>query len=312
MTAIFETRSAQTRTVEVNSRSHFRGDIEGLRAIAVGLVVAFHAGAGLVPGGYVGVDVFFVLSGFLITGLLLDELRRTGSISLGGFYARRIRRLLPLSTLVLLVTAAAAALLLPPIDHAGVAGDVRSAALYAANWHFAAGSVQYMSDVDKSPLLHYWSLSVEEQYYVIWPLLLLLVAGGSAVAARGRQAIRLQRTVHRRVAIALGVLVLSSLALSAWLTSTSGPFAYFGLHTRAWELGVGAALAVGAGPTARLQRRPAVLLGWVGLALVVTSALGARRRDPVPWYGGGAAGGRHRAPRRRGSRAGRWGIPVPR
>ena len=162
----------------------FRGDIEGLRAVAVLLVVAFHAGVGVVGGGFVGVDVFFVLSGFLITGLLVDEIARTGSISIADFYARRIRRLLPLSTLVLAATAVATFVLVPPIDRKGVAGDLVGAALWGANWKFAAESTQYMADTDKSPALHYWSLAVEEQFYVVWPLLLLLLVGSTGLALR--------------------------------------------------------------------------------------------------------------------------------
>ena len=129
----------------------FRGDIEGLRAVAVLLVVAFHAGVGVVGGGFVGVDVFFVLSGFLITGLLVDEIARTGTVSIADFYARRIRRLLPLSTLVLAATAVATLVLVPPIDRTGVAGDLVGAALWGANWKLAAESTQYMADTDKSP-----------------------------------------------------------------------------------------------------------------------------------------------------------------
>src|SRR5690348_11629249 len=146
----------------------FRADVEGMRAVAVGLVVAFHAGIGFLAGGYIGVDVFFVLSGFLITGLLVDELRHTGTISISQFYARRVRRLLPLSTLVLVVTVIASSLMIPSIDHAQLAAEVRAAALYFSNWHFAGAATQYMADTDKSAVLHYWSLSVEEQFYVLW------------------------------------------------------------------------------------------------------------------------------------------------
>ena len=154
----------------------FRPDIEGLRAVAVGLVVAFHAGVPWITGGYVGVDVFFVLSGFLITGMLIDEVVRTGTVSIRTFYARRVRRLLPLSALVLVMTAAVAIFTVAPLSQADVAGDVRAAALYAANWHFAAGLTDYMAvGVDKSPVLHYWSLAVEEQFYVVWPLIILLL-----------------------------------------------------------------------------------------------------------------------------------------
>jgi peptidoglycan/LPS O-acetylase OafA/YrhL len=244
----------------------FRPDVEGMRAVAVGLVVAFHAGLAVVSGGYVGVDVFFVLSGFLITGLLVGELRRTGTVGLREFWARRARRLLPVSTLVLIVTAFAARVVLPPLDHGGVGSDLRAAALYFANWHYAAESTQYMADTDKSPLLHYWSLAVEEQFYLLWPLLLVFFVGRSRLA-RDHWPIAL-----RRIVLVITVIGVGSFALSAFGATGSGPFAYFGLHTRAWELAVGAALALAGPALTRLPRLVAVLAGWTGLALIVASA----------------------------------------
>src|SRR5476649_2483647 len=241
----------------------FRPDVEGMRAVAVLLVVAFHAGMAALAGGYVGVDVFFVLSGFLITGLLLDELKRTGTLSLPRFYARRARRLLPMATLVLVATVALAHRYLPPLDFASLTGDVRAAALYFSNWHFAALSTDYMSDPNKSPVLHYWSLSVEEQFYIAWPLLLL------AVTAIGR---RTWQARVRRVAIGLAVLGLGSVALSVFTTAADGPWSYFGLHTRAWELSAGAGLALARPHLPKLSPGVAGILGWAGLAMVVGSA----------------------------------------
>src|SRR5690606_31232583 len=158
----------------------FRADIEGLRAVAVLLVMLFHAGLP-VNGGYVGVDVFFVISGFLITGLLLREVEASGKISFVDFYARRARRLLPAGCMVLVATAIAIWQLAPPIERRSFAGDVVAAALYVVNWRFAERAVDYLAeDVGRSPILHYWSLSVEEQYYLIWPLLI----GGAVLLAR--------------------------------------------------------------------------------------------------------------------------------
>jgi peptidoglycan/LPS O-acetylase OafA/YrhL len=254
----------------------FRGDIEGMRAVAVLLVVAFHAGLPFVPGGYVGVDVFFVLSGFLITGLLVDELKRSGTISFTGFYARRVRRLLPLAAVVLAATAAAAHLLVPPVDRAGVGTEVASAAVWVANWHFAGASTQYMADVGQSPVLHFWSLSVEEQFYLVWPLLLLCLAGGPWLVRRSWP-----RAV-RRAAIGLLAIGGLSLLLSARVTATDASLAYFGLHTRAWELAVGAGIALARPLLPRLSRRPAVAAGWVGLAMVVGSAVVLDRGTPFP------------------------------
>ena len=253
----------------------FRGDIEGLRAVAVLLVVAFHAGLPLVDGGFVGVDVFFVISGFLITGLLVDELAATGRISLTEFYARRVRGLRPLSTLGRAATAAGTYALFRPIDRVVVGGDVVAAALWMANWQFAAESAQYMADSAQSPLLHYWSLSVEEQFYVVWPLLLLAVVG------RGRLALRSWRVAARRMALALTLLAVLSLTVS-WASSEAGPVAYFGLHTRAWELAAGALLAL-ARPSLRLMtRRAALAAAWTGVVLILGSVLVFDEATPFP------------------------------
>jgi peptidoglycan/LPS O-acetylase OafA/YrhL len=249
------------------SKAAYRGDIDGLRAVAVTLVVLFHIGWGAFPAGYVGVDVFYVISGYLITGLLIRELSTTGTISIAGFYARRIRRLLPLSAVVLLATAVGSHFLTPTLDRPGVGSDIRAAALYFANWHFAGEQTQYMADTSKSPVLHYWSLSVEEQFYVVWPLLLLLVVGTTGLALRRWEIAR------RRIVLALGVVAAVSFVLSATTSVSSGPWAYFGLHTRGWELAVGAGLALAGSSLARLTRVQAVALGWVGLVLVIGSAV---------------------------------------
>ncbi|MEJ5866201.1 acyltransferase family protein [Pseudokineococcus sp. 5B2Z-1] len=243
----------------------FRPDIEGMRAVAVTLVVLYHAGVPFLPGGYVGVDVFFVLSGFLITGLLLDEVRRTGTISLRRFYARRARRLLPLASLVVVLSAVAALLLVPPLDRSRIGVDALGAALYAANWRYAVGATDYLgADSHDSPFLHFWSLAVEEQYYVVWPLLILLVV---ALGPRS------WRSVRRRITAGLVLLGGGSLVLSVLLTPTSGSWAYFGLHTRAWELAAGAAVALALPACERLPRAVALVAAPAGLALVVCSAV---------------------------------------
>jgi peptidoglycan/LPS O-acetylase OafA/YrhL len=244
--------------------------------VAVVLVVAFHAGVGAAGGGFIGVDVFFVLSGFLITGLLVDEIARTGTISLADFYARRIRRLLPLATLVLAATAAATYALVPPIDRKGVAGDLVGAALWTANWRFAAESTQYMADADKSPALHFWSLAVEEQFYVVWPLVLLLVVGGTGLALRAWS------VAFRRICLALTLVVAVSLWLSWVQTAAASPFAYFGLHTRAWELGIGAALALLRPALRLLTRRAAQGAALLGVCMVVGSAVVMDESTPFP------------------------------
>ena len=244
-------------------------------------VVAFHAGWGLFSGGFVGVDVFFVLSGFLITGLLVDELVRSGRVSFGNFYGRRARRLLPASTLVLIVVAVAFAAVLSPLDRPSLAADLRAAAAYLANWHFAASSLNYMSSPDRSPVLHFWSLAVEEQFYFVWPLLLVLA--GARAARRGDTA-----GCRRRIAIALGLVLVLSLALSIWQTPRSEPYAYYGLHTRAWELAAGGLVAlVPAHAVRRTPRWMRGVAGWMGLILVL---LAATRFDSRTVFPGIAAG----------------------
>jgi peptidoglycan/LPS O-acetylase OafA/YrhL len=252
----------------------FRADIEGMRALAVLLVVIFHAGVPQLAGGFVGVDIFFVISGFLITGLLVDEARRTGSINIPNFYARRVRRLLPMATLVLVATTVVFRLVLPPLDWANLGTAVAAATFWVANWHFAAEQTDYMGDADHSPVLHYWSLSVEEQFYVVWPLLLLTVLWLHRRTGKG--------DITRWFAVALAVLGGGSLALSILTTRDSGPWAYFGLHTRAWELAAGAALALGRPMAARIPRTAALLAGWGGLLLVLGSAFLLDRATTFP------------------------------
>ncbi|MEU8243312.1 acyltransferase family protein [Actinoplanes missouriensis] len=246
----------------------FRADIEGLRAVAVTLVVLAHAGVGRVEGGYVGVDVFFVISGFLITGLLLGEHRRSGTISLPRFYARRALRLLPVATVVVLATVAAAWFWLPATRFKGITLDALFSTFYGINWRLAAEGIDYMNaTADPSPLQHLWSLAVEEQFYLVWPLLLLLTIRSRKVLAG-----------------ALGALVVLSLGLSIQQTGTAAPWAYFGSHTRAWELGIGALLAVFAVHLGRIPGRGATILSWAGLAAIGVAALTFTEDTPFPGY----------------------------
>lgn len=155
-------------------RPGFRPDVEGLRAVALLVMLLYHAQLSFANGGFVGVDVFFVISGFLITRLLVDEAERTGTIALGRFYAYRIKRLLPMAATVLVVVVVLSDLLLAPAQDGAVAGDVVSSAFYVVNWHFAEQSVDYFAGgYAASPVQHFWTLSIEEQFYIVWPLLLL-------------------------------------------------------------------------------------------------------------------------------------------
>ena len=252
-------RAAAPSSVLPRGRS-FRPDIEGLRAVAVLLVVLSHAGVPLLAGGFVGVDVFFVISGFLITTLLLREAEQTGRISVPRFYARRAVRLLPAAALVLLVTLLGARLFLPMVRLGEYARDAVAAAGYAANLRFAQVGTDYLSaDQSPSPFQHFWSLAVEEQFYLVWPLLILAAA-------------HLWRR-RRSLAAVLGVLVVVSFVLSVTETARSAPWAYFGPHTRAWELGAGALLALGVSRLDRLPRLARAGLGWAGLAAIGLAAV---------------------------------------
>ncbi|WP_250028680.1 acyltransferase family protein [Paractinoplanes maris] len=245
----------------------FRPDIEGLRAIAVVLVVLSHAGINRLAGGYVGVDVFFVISGFLITTLLIKELDRTDTISLRGFYARRAIRLLPVSTVVLVTTVVAAWFWLPATRFASIASDALFSTFYGINWRLAYEGTDYLNaTAAPSPLQHLWSLAVEEQFYLVWPLLLLAFWS------------------RRRVLVALSVLVVVSLAVSVQQTAAAAPWAYFGSHTRAWELGIGALVAVAGGHLRRTPRGPAALLTWGGLLAVLVAAVTFDKSTPFPGY----------------------------
>ena len=237
-----------------------RRDIEGLRALAVAAVVLYHAGAGL-SGGFVGVDVFFVVSGFLITNLLVEERATTGRISLSKFYARRARRLLPASALVIIATVLASRALLEPLRLRDIGTDAIASGGFFANMVLAARSTDYLqSDLPPSPFQHFWSLSVEEQFYIVWPALLMVLLWN---ARQGRA----------RSLVAVGSASIASFVLCVWQTGASQPWAFFGLHTRAWELGIGALVALAWPYVQTLDRRLRILFGWLGLTGIVASFL---------------------------------------
>jgi peptidoglycan/LPS O-acetylase OafA/YrhL len=214
----------------------FRSDIQGLRGIAVLFVVLYHAGMPGFSGGFVGVDVFFVISGFLITPILYDEVRRRGRIDVPAFLARRVRRLLPAMAAMLVVTGLAGLLIYSPFEHTGFANTLLSSALYASNLWFTHQRTDYLAgNVAESPLLHTWSLSVEEQFYLLWPFVVL------AAAWIGR---RTRIGLARAVLLAIGAAGVVSFALSAWLTDAFQPFAFFMMPTRVWEFAAGGAAAL--------------------------------------------------------------------
>ena len=255
----------------VETESRFRGDIQGLRGIAVALVLLFHADIPGFKGGFVGVDIFFVLSGYLITGNLLREVKATGRINFREFYARRIRRLLPASFVVLLATLVAAIIWFPPLLMPGLAVDLSSAGLYGSNIDFAVRATDYFASlVIPSPVLHFWSLGVEEQFYLFWPLLITLAT------------FRKKNPALRIFLLSLAVFA-SSLTFANWLLPRNQPWAFFSFPTRAWELILGAILATAAQGIAKLPKDIAGAAGASGLFLVLYS--GIFQNNPLKFPG---------------------------
>ena len=252
----------------------FRPDVEGLRAIAVLSVLAYHAGLPLITGGYAGVDIFFVLSGFLITGQLLKEVGNTGTVDLPAFYGRRFKRLLPAATLVLAFTAIGTWLLLPLTRFKDVAWDIGLSAVYLINWRLADQSVDYLAeDTEPSPVQHYWSLAVEEQFYVIWPLVLLVVG---LVVTRARTPLLPTAT------LGLLAIAIPSMVWSVVQTQNSPETAYFVTTTRLWELAIGGLVACGATVWPRLSPRLGTLLVVLGLAVIGVSFFTITAATPWP------------------------------
>ncbi|MFE7593875.1 acyltransferase family protein, partial [Kitasatospora sp. NPDC057512] len=252
-------RAAVAESGQARRRTAFRPDIEGLRGVAVLSVLAFHSAVPGLTGGFVGVDVFFVISGFLITGLLVGR-----PLGLWDFAARRARRILPAAATVLVATAAAGGALLDPLRGTDLARDLIASAGQFANWRFVGQQTDYLAaERDPSPLQHFWSLGVENQFYLLWGVLLL----GLAHYLHGRR---------RTLAITLATVAVGgvSLALCLRWTATSAPLAYFSTGSRLWEFAAGACAAL-AGPAllSRAGRRPVVwslrVVGWLGLAAVL-------------------------------------------
>ena len=255
-----------------------RTDIEGLRAIAVLAVLLFHAGVPGIGGGYVGVDVFFVVSGFLITSLLVAEKTDTGKVSLGAFYARRARRILPVSALVAVATLCASWVWLEPLRLRSLSRDVLAVALFSSNFVFARRGADYLQSVlPPSPLQHYWSLAVEEQFYVVWPALVMLVCIGIGT--------RTMRNVRLRVGITAGVAAVASFIGCMALMNSSQPWAFFSPHTRAFELAIGALVAVIPIGSAVKSLRIDAFFAWCGLAgIIATVTLFSETTTfPGPW-----------------------------
>ena len=222
--------------------------IQGLRAVAAILVTVFHAR--LVPGGFIGVDIFYVISGYLITGLILREIEKTGTLDLRSFYQRRIKRLLPTSVFVLFVTAIFAWILFPPITRDALGRDLFAAAAYISNYLFAWWQNDYQNlNATPSPFIHYWSLAVEEQFYLVWPLFILFLA----------------RYGKKVIFAGIAITTLLSLLFSIYLTQVAPIWAFYSLPTRAWELGFGALLLFL--PETKRKIRILPWLGFFGIAI---------------------------------------------
>jgi peptidoglycan/LPS O-acetylase OafA/YrhL len=236
----------------------FRPDIQGLRAVAILLVVLYHADVPGLWGGYVGVDVFFVISGYLITGQLVAEAVKTGRISLVQFYLKRVRRLLPSAVLVIVVTLCVARIFAPPLFSLSLSVDGIFAGLYVLNYRLAAEGVNYQNaGAAPSAFQHFWSLGVEEQFYVFWPLLII----AAMVLTR--------RWWPDLLPVMFLVVIAVSLYISQYLLATDAPMSYFSVESRAWEFGVGAIVALASGLLARVPSRIRACLLVAGLALVI-------------------------------------------
>ncbi|MBV9650796.1 MAG: acyltransferase family protein [Pseudonocardiales bacterium] len=271
-------------------RRGFRPDIEGLRAIAVLAVVLYHATVPGLAGGFVGVDVFFVVSGFLITGLLWREVVSTGTVRLARFYSSRARRLLPAAATVLVAVVVTSAWLLPALRARNVLVDVLASAVYAGNYRFALQGMDYLAaDAPPSPAQHYWSLGVEEQFYLLWPALLLAAGWIGHRASGAYQRPGTGRLAFAGPAVIPAVLTLTSVtvlsfAVALQWTRVAPPWAFFSLPSRAWELAIGGLVALSAPVWCRLPSLLAAALGWVGLALILASCVWLGSSTPYPGF----------------------------
>ncbi|MFS3127894.1 acyltransferase family protein [Nocardioides sp. Bht2] len=239
--------------------------LDGLRTVAVYLVLVFHAGVATFDGGFVGVDLFFVLSGFLVTGLILAEVEERGGLRLGHFYARRVRRLLPAALVVIVATSAIFMMVASSVQRVPWTGDAQSALLYVANWRFIGQEGDYFgADVDKSPFLHFWSLAIEEQFYLVFPLVVIVL-------------VWLRKRWRPALAVGLAVLFLASFAAQLYWAQNDTSHAYYGTDARLYQLLAGslAALSLRAVRSRRDADAPSRLrpgVGWVFLAILLVAA----------------------------------------
>jgi peptidoglycan/LPS O-acetylase OafA/YrhL len=264
-------------------RLGYRGDVEGLRAVAILLVVACHARVTWLAGGFVGVDVFYVLSGYLITGLLVQEIHTTGTLRFANFYARRLRRLLPALLLMLAVVCVLGRLLLAADGQDQQALAATSAALWLSNFHFAFANMDYFAPGAETNLfLHTWSLGVEEQFYLVWPLMVVLAMGAWA-GAKGQPS-------TKRLKHVFGSVFVLAFALSLYWTWHAPRLAFYMMPSRAWQFALGALvfLIVGTPNYQSGMRKPktswSIFAGWAGLLMIFAAALLIDGSVPYPGY----------------------------
>jgi peptidoglycan/LPS O-acetylase OafA/YrhL len=273
-------RVARGRSLRPGERHHdgFRPDIQGLRAVAVLIVVGNHARIPHMGGGYVGVDVFFVVSGFLITRWLLGRSLERARVPFASFYAARARRILPAAALTLVGACAASALYLNGVRALAALHDAVWAAFFAANVHFAQVGTNYFAQDDPpSPIQHLWTLAVEEQFYLAWPLLLAAFIALASARRRGPAA-------RGPLALMAGVAVAASFAWSVHETASAPVAAYFSTAARAWELGVGVLLALCAPSIARVHPSLRGALAWIGLAGIAAATVAYSQATAFPGY----------------------------
>jgi peptidoglycan/LPS O-acetylase OafA/YrhL len=276
------TKSQRVPAKAATPPSHRRLDIQGLRALAVILVALNHADVPGLAGGYIGVDVFFVISGFVITQSMLGPDNHRG-ISLSGFYAARARRILPMATLVTATTLFASWLLLNYVRAEQVSVDAFWSTIFLANFHFAGQGTDYFSaDTPPSPLQHFWSLAVEEQFYLVWPILLGVLIFG--ITRKARPTKHSHETPRYRILAALAIIIVASFVWSIVQTAEEPTAAYFSPLTRTWELAAGAVLAVASPYIKKIPAAHRVIASWVGLAGIVLTAFVFTESTPFPGY----------------------------